>query len=1048
MITNRKQFAVRVSVLAVHGALVAMACLSTAYADDEDATVESLTTPVKTLSVGVTGVDKSSAKFGEYNGLNQSGVYGDANVDLRGGGSWDSSNTGRWRVTGNNLTVDGNRDAQAEIGQQGSFRFKFGYDELTHYRSDTYQTPFQGVGTNNLTLPGNWTAPLYTTGTAMGGTAAAQTYPLPVVSFFGLAATSYTSPLVANTTYFCKTSSGTAVSGSGCATNAAFGGAYTTTGLPVTAANTAMLANNLADLNDFHNQSLSVKRTKYNIDASLELDAQWSFKAGFKHEDKTGLQAKGVVTGSNGPSAASNGPNVGGELAIIMPMLVDQKHDQYNLSLDFRNDKAFATIAYYGSYFHNNNPYMTVANPWGASTYNGVANTAYGVASSTITSEPDNMFNQVSLGGGYDLTPKTKLVADASYGRNTQNQPYILSPEVFGTPTGVASPATNNGSYVPVSSLNGAITTKSLDLKLTDKSIDKLRLSAAYKFDQRDNSTPVNTYVFADSSGPGSKNAGSANSVFYGATIPGLPAGTGLYSNDNIYVNRAYSKKINQINLDANYDIAKGQTVRVGFDWQDTTRYCNGSWTDCSFVDSAKEKTLRAQYRFTASEDVKGWVGYDYSQRHVDYNADAWMSLVPALNATNVTSLVAQGWTGSVLQFMKTYNIPVNGLLIPQNTTVNSAATGNIAVNANAIPAALASPYIGAYTNLVGGMSAQQVTNVYNLLFGGAQGVGAGGGSGNGALAKAYMGSNNSFQNENGLNIYNMASRNRGKLRGSLDWQANERVNVTVGGSYSDDSYPDSSFGLTSTKNWGLNLDAAFAVNDNLSLNGYYSYEDQKSVLASNALTQGAQNGISSTGTSYTTATGATGVNSTVQGGCVPAVGSAALGGLTQWQWEQSNLSTDSCWKWGSEMKDKTHTLGLAFTKKKFLSPKFDFKGDLSYTQSVSSNHMTGGAYQSNPVAGLVAGAPALIYINLSDLPDVTNKVWRLRLNGQYKVDKASSVRVSYMFAKLTSDDWGWQTTGVMAASGNPTTTGVVPTFEQTPSYKVQTLGVSYLYSF
>ena len=37
---------------------------------------------------------------------------------------------------------------------QGRFRLTFGYDELRRNRSDSYQTPYNGAGTNVLTLPG------------------------------------------------------------------------------------------------------------------------------------------------------------------------------------------------------------------------------------------------------------------------------------------------------------------------------------------------------------------------------------------------------------------------------------------------------------------------------------------------------------------------------------------------------------------------------------------------------------------------------------------------------------------------------------------------------------------------------------------------------------------------------------------------------------------------------------------------------------------------------------------------------------------------------
>ena len=42
---------------------------------------------------------------------------------------------------------------------QGKFRLKFSYDEMRRNRSDTYQTPYLGTGTDTLTLPSTWLVP-------------------------------------------------------------------------------------------------------------------------------------------------------------------------------------------------------------------------------------------------------------------------------------------------------------------------------------------------------------------------------------------------------------------------------------------------------------------------------------------------------------------------------------------------------------------------------------------------------------------------------------------------------------------------------------------------------------------------------------------------------------------------------------------------------------------------------------------------------------------------------------------------------------------------
>lgn len=101
----------------------------------------SQTRPSKVFDFGVGGVSGSSFKFGEYNGLQNSGPFGIANFDVRGCAAYDSSNTLRWRMKGTDLGLEV-RSLYAEIGHQGKFRFYASYSELRANRSDTVQTPY------------------------------------------------------------------------------------------------------------------------------------------------------------------------------------------------------------------------------------------------------------------------------------------------------------------------------------------------------------------------------------------------------------------------------------------------------------------------------------------------------------------------------------------------------------------------------------------------------------------------------------------------------------------------------------------------------------------------------------------------------------------------------------------------------------------------------------------------------------------------------------------------------------------------------------------
>ena len=121
-------------------------------------TVQEATTPTSTVEVGAGVTTDGSYKAGEYNGLQNKGLFGIGQLDFRGGGAFDSDNAMRWRIKGSDLGLD-TRSINAEFGKQGTYRVFGGYDELRRNRSDTYQTPYNGAGTNVLTLPGAWQVP-------------------------------------------------------------------------------------------------------------------------------------------------------------------------------------------------------------------------------------------------------------------------------------------------------------------------------------------------------------------------------------------------------------------------------------------------------------------------------------------------------------------------------------------------------------------------------------------------------------------------------------------------------------------------------------------------------------------------------------------------------------------------------------------------------------------------------------------------------------------------------------------------------------------------
>jgi hypothetical protein len=489
-----------------------------------------------------------------------------------------------------------------------------------------------------------------------------------------------------------------------------------------------------ADLPLFHNFDLKTKRTRYDAGLTLQLSPQWEYVASYRHEEKQGTKAIGAI------STRSTF-----ESTVILPDVVDTNTDQFNLGLQYTGERSFLQGAYFGSMFNNHVQSMRWQDP---------SNLA---VTSAQSSAPNNQFHQLNLTGGYNLSSATKLVAHGAYGRNTQNDGFLTDPTL---PLGI-----------PVNSLNGLVATKLFDLKLTTRPTRGLNLVAGYKFDDRDNRSPVNTYVFQDIN-----NVPTAGSSPFNSAL-GLAPGT-LRDNINILANRPYSKKVNQFHVDADYAIAKGQTAAAGFEWQKTDRHCNGTWIDCNDVNTARENTLRAEWRSRWTDELSSRLGYAHARRNVDYNVNGWLALAPMANV--VPGAPTVGATTSVYGFLQQTGLSGWGPIAGFPAT---PLTGN---------AAIFTPN-------------------------------------NNIVAQALYASRNQLAENPAMRRFTLANSDRNKLRTSMTWDADERLSLQGGLDYNDDDYPDSTLGLQNSKGWTLNLDGTYQVSTGLSVNAFYTFESQRS---------------------------------------------------------------------------------------------------------------------------------------------------------------------------------------------------------------------------
>ena len=211
------------------------------------------------------------------------------------------------------------------------------------------------------------------------------------------------------------------------------------------------------------NVDLRTDRTKLGIGLSFTPAQRWEYSARYTHERKEGLKDIG-----------------GGFLfrSTLLPEPVDYTTDQMELGVAYKADRWSTRLAYYGSFYRDDNQSLTFDDPFIAP----VGNTTEG----QLALPPDNEFHQVSLSGTYQFSDTTRASARLALGRMTQNDdflPYTVNPNIATT-------------ALPRGSLDGKVDTTNFDARLTSTPAPRWHLQADLRFNERDNRTPQESYQY------------------------------------------------------------------------------------------------------------------------------------------------------------------------------------------------------------------------------------------------------------------------------------------------------------------------------------------------------------------------------------------------------------------------------------------------------------------------------------------------------------------------------------------------------------------------
>ena len=499
-------------------------------ADEEgEGDVKDLICPTNTIELGALNVSRGAPKFGEYNGMSRSGGYGLGNFNVQGGSGYcQKGGNMRWQITGKDLGTT-SRSIGGTAGAQGQWFVGLNFDQLRHYTTTGFQTPYQGSpGSNTLLLPPSFGV---VSTTANGGTR-------------------------------------------------------------------ALTPDQLAA---FRSVNVYNQRENTSLTAGYNFDSELSIKFDYKHLNMTG--GKLIAADSDPYNLTSlGGFNYGSGISMLINPTKSHT-DNFNLALNWVGDKAYASVEYYGSLYHDDYSGLSWSSPFVSGGTAAAPDPASGVSPgagfplSTMSTPPNNQLHQINLAGGYFFTPKTKLTGGLSFGINRQNASY----------DGTYTPGTAPG--LPVNSLDGRVLTRHADAKLTHQFSQALNGSVGFKYNERANNTPVNAYQFVD---------------LAGSTTP--------------VTNAPVSNKREQIDAALTWRLDKRQRLDFGYSYDHISRWCNnglasnaqgalsaanaGYYTvaSCAQVPKSTDNSLSLGYKLALLDSVSLNAGYTHSDRDATVN--------------------------------------------------------------------------------------------------------------------------------------------------------------------------------------------------------------------------------------------------------------------------------------------------------------------------------------------------------------------------------------------------------------------------------------------
>ncbi|MFA4970006.1 MAG: MtrB/PioB family decaheme-associated outer membrane protein [Sulfuritalea sp.] len=230
------------------------------------------------------------------------------------------------------------------------------------------------------------------------------------------------------------------------------------------------------------NEDLKTTRKSLGLGGDKWLTPNLQLELSFRNEDKTGARLFGQ--GSTCTATRYQCTGTTGYL-LLLPEPINSSTRQFELKLNYANDKLALNGGYYGTFYVNkygslNTTIATPANMWNpnGSVMNATVLNATPLMQLPLALPPDNQAHQFSLAGTYAITPTTRATFKYAFTRLTQNESFDGMGLVGG----------------PRGALDAVIDTTVGQVGITARPMPKLSLVANLRYEQKSDKTPIDVY--------------------------------------------------------------------------------------------------------------------------------------------------------------------------------------------------------------------------------------------------------------------------------------------------------------------------------------------------------------------------------------------------------------------------------------------------------------------------------------------------------------------------------------------------------------------------